>query len=944
MVPIFQFLEGRRTSDKPTHLSMIDPKGKFQIQGKDLDDFMDLYCSQSPDEKFGLLEATSILPVLPVLVDADVKLEMEERPENVQPLYNSDMMLKLVRVYQEVLKQIVNGVVEEDLLCIVLTKDPYVLQNEKTGKWYFKNGFHLQFPRCFLSKKNQMNELIPRVKLEWKRQVAVSEYSLSIDQMIDKSYCRGTPWLLYRSCKALDMEPYLINFVVDGEGIVQDNWRPLLMDMQMLRHDRSKIELDFTNIDFHLPRILSVSPLGREHYIYELVEDLEPLVSSSSSQKPKMKTNLGEQGTKLQLEQLKPMVDELLSLLSDTRAEERNDWIMVGWVLYNIFNGKEEGLESWIRFSQRSPANFSLSVCRNEWNRMTKRDVTIGTLKYMAKTDNPKQYNEIMTKYMQPFYEKAMKLSGSHNDLAKALFAKYEHQFVCASIREKLWFEYANHAWNRVEDGYTLRMKISEEIVKSYESLMQELSTKCTQADEDEQPMINKKLKNCIRIVSALKQAPYKSNIMKECMEVFYQPTFLKDMDNNPFLFAFNNGVYDLHQHKFREGRPFDKNSIKSPINYRQDFSMDHPEVQEVFDFFEKIFPNPEVKEWFYDVSAQVFIGGNHAKIFQVWTGEGDNGKSVTQSLFEKMLGSYSIKLPTSLIVGKRTQSSSACPELVRAGNGVRMAVLQEPDANDTINVGILKELSGNDTFFARGLYKEGTEITPMFKLILICNETPHLGDDKAAWNRVRVIPFDSRFVNAEQVPPDPNEQLRLKTFLKDTTLGDRIGNMAEAFAWFLIEHLKRHPKIRPEPSRVMEATDKFRDQSNMFRIFSSEHILPNPDGFFNQQAGWEQFQEWCNFGNYSKRLNITDFRKGITRIYGEPEFIDGQYFWKGYSLRSQLKNNNPSILITSEPTVDVSEPEQQPLFETESQEEVEESQEEIKESQEEIKEKVEDD
>ena len=55
------------------------------------------------------------------------------------------------------------------------------------------------------------------------------------------------------------------------------------------------------------------------------------------------------------------------------------------------------------------------------------------------------------------------------------------------------------------------------------------------------------------------------------------------------------------------------------------------------------------------------------------------------------MMGNYSIKLPTSLITGKRTQSSAACPELVRAGNGVRWAVLQEPDAKDVINIGILK-------------------------------------------------------------------------------------------------------------------------------------------------------------------------------------------------------------------------------------------------------------
>lgn len=901
MEPIFQFLEGRRTSDKPTHLSMIHPLGKFYIQGKDHEDFMNLYCSQSTDDKFGLLEATSNLPLLPVLVDADVKKELDERPvslDDLSPLYKSDLILRLVRIYQEVLKTILKEVAENDLLCIVLTKPPYFLENEKTGKFYIKNGFHLQFPRCLVSKHAQMNELIPRVKLLWKKEVSIQEYNISIDQIIDKSYCRGTPWLMYRSCKASTMDPYLVSYVVDGEGLVQENWRPMLMDMQMLRHDRSKIELDFTNIDYFLPRILSVSPLGKEHYIYDLREDLEPLPSTNAPtslllrQPQKLNTRSKTECSN----NMSELVKDLLEILNDQRAEERNEWIMVGWMLYNIFEGKEEGLNLWIDFSRRSPSNFNLPVCRNEWSKMVPRDVTIGTLKFMAKTDNPKAYNSVIAKYMQFYYEKAMKLNGSHNDLAKALFEKYEHQFVCASIKEKLWYEYKDHCWNQVDDGYTLRKKISEEIVKSYEQLMQDLTAKCAQADEDEQPLVNKKLKNCIRLVSCLKQAPYKSNIMKECMEVFYQPTFLKDMDSQAYLFAFSNGIYDIASHKFRDGRPSDLNSIKAPIRYRHDLSMDHKEVQDVLDFFAKIFPDKDVMQYFFDVSAQVFIGGNHAKIVQVWTGEGDNGKSVTQSLFEKMLGSYAIKLPTSLIVGKRTQSSAACPELVRAGNGVRMAVLQEPDAKDTINVGILKELSGNDSFFARGLYKGGSEITPMFKLIMICNDPPELPhNDKAAWNRIRVIPFDSRFTN--DAPTDPDQQLKTKNFPKDTTLGDRIGTMAEAFAWFLIEHLKKHPKIRAEPYAVISATDKYKNSNDLFRLFAGQKIVKseNPDSSFGLMDGWELFGDWMKLGfkNDKRVFNVEDFKKGMNRLYGEGVEIQGLSRWYGYYLRKEIQSQD---------------------------------------------------
>ena len=73
-----------------------------------------------------------------------------------------------------------------------------------------------------------------------------------------------------------------------------------------------------------------------------------------------------------------------------------------------------------------------------------------------------------------------------------------------------------------------------------------------------------------------------------------------------------------------------------------------------------------------------------------------------------------------------------------------------------------MKELSGNDTFFARGLFKEGGEITPMFKLVLICNEPPQLhNSDKATWNRIRVIPFEATF--CDDAPDTYEEQLRQK-------------------------------------------------------------------------------------------------------------------------------------------------------------------------------------
>ena len=42
---------------------------------------------------------------------------------------------------------------------------------------------------------------------------------------------------------------------------------------------------------------------------------------------------------------------------------------------------------------------------------------------------------------------------------------------------------------------------------------------------------------------------------------------------------------------------------------------------------------------------------------------------------------------------------------------GIRLTVIRnEPEADENINIGLMKELTGNDKIIARGLYKEPVE------------------------------------------------------------------------------------------------------------------------------------------------------------------------------------------------------------------------------------------
>ena len=57
--------------------------------------------------------------------------------------------------------------------------------------------------------------------------------------------------------------------------------------------------------------------------------------------------------------------------------------------------------------------------------------MSIGTLKYLAKTDNPEAYAALVYKFTKNFIDKS--LHGSHTDIAKALHEIYGDQFIIIS-------------------------------------------------------------------------------------------------------------------------------------------------------------------------------------------------------------------------------------------------------------------------------------------------------------------------------------------------------------------------------------------------------------------------------------------------------------------------------------------------------------------------------
>ena len=71
-------------------------------------------------------------------------------------------------------------------------------------------------------------------------------------------------------------------------------------------------------------------------------------------------------------------------------------------------------------------------------------------------------------------------LDGNTYYLAKSVYSKYSDRYVCSSIKGNVWWEFRNHRWNRVEEGYSLKVLLSEDFANEYNKEIAEISLKAT--------------------------------------------------------------------------------------------------------------------------------------------------------------------------------------------------------------------------------------------------------------------------------------------------------------------------------------------------------------------------------------------------------------------------------------------------------------------------------
>jgi len=535
---------------------------------------------------------------------------------------------------------------------------------------------------------------------------------------------------------------------------------------------------------------------------------------------------------------------KLVDVLSDARAGAYDTWTRVGWCLRNIDYSL---LAKWVEFSRRSP-KFVEGECEDLWDKMrVNGGLGMGSLKMWAAEDAPDRYREIIRDDIFGLVCRAS--TGTHYDIACIAKSMFGNRYVCASPRNRFWYEFRDHRWHPIEEGVGLSQAISVQVFSEFSYAASHFAQKAAMSEDSDVQKTNMDLnKKFTKVALRLKDSSFKGNVLKECAALFYVPRFEEVLDSKCHLIGFKNGVYDLTTMEFREGLPEDYISFSTGVDYLP-VDRESEEFRGLMNYFRQVFPIEAVRDYVLLHMASCMNGAVREERFHIWTGVGSNSKSKVVELFERAYGDYCCKFPVTLLTARRAASNAATSEIARA-KGRRFAVLQEPSENETFNVGLMKELSGGDRIIARSLYREPVEFKPQFKMVLTANHLPEVGaDDDGTWRRIRVVEFIAKFTSK----PDPTLEHQ---FPIDPDFGQKLESWKETFISYLIERYRDYMRdgLR-EPEEVLKCTREYQRNNDHITDFIESCTVNCENAHVTVAEANSMFRLWHQENNPDARM-----------------------------------------------------------------------------------------
>jgi len=293
-------------------------------------------------------------------------------------------------------------------------------------------------------------------------------------------------------------------------------------------------------------------------------------------------------------------------------------------------------------------------------------------------------------------------------------------------------------------------------------------------------------------------------------------------------------------------------------------------------------------------------IGTSANQTFNMYYGFGQNGKSVLVSLMEKILGDYKGDVPLSLITDKRGKVGGLAPEIVQL-KGKRYAVMQEPSKNDTINEGIMKQItSGKDPLQGRAPYMPQTiSFIPQCKLVVTCNTLMNVNsDDHGTWRRIRAVPFKALFTEN----PVEGDKEKPYQFKLDKYIDEKFDKWKEVFASMLVDIVFKTNGVVNDCDIVMAKSNEYRQSQDYISEFIRDKIVKDAEGRIKKMELNNEFSIWYASNYGGRGPSPKDLHEYMHKEFGRAR----NQVWSGVRIRYENDDDDDDDMGEAEYNDDI--------------------------------------
>jgi P4 family phage/plasmid primase-like protien len=707
----------------------------FKINDEEYDEFLEIYGKELKREKKILHVMEQPKESGPLCLDFDLKQISPERTICIDDIIHIISIVNniIVKFYSIKNKSVLDSYV-------FMKSEPFFVKS----KLLYSDGFHLQYPNLilnvvdrFLIYNESRKEIIKEdlfshvysvlANVKRNKNIADSDeqdsdsddneketcdyYKLSEkekekinDEIFDPCVIIKNKWFMYGSGKNIkgDINLYELKYIFDYNLDEQDEI-PRTKELVKILSIRKKSNNENVIKPKESNEYKNIIDEIKNKYVKKPIEkfDVSKLFKTSNGNDEQLnietKTNdkiaklMGQNQYSTTTQDDIQYAKKLVKLLSKDRSRPYNDWITVGWALYNI---SPTLLPEFLEFSKQAGKKYDEQSCLKVWDDCSRRydnsGYSIPSIVRWVKEDNIEGYKKILREKINSMLEKGD--IKTDFDVACILKEIYKYDYKCSSISKGIWWQFDSHRWNRIECAHTFSIKMSTDIAHEFAKLHSDIISLAVQEIGQKADLLQRKCKDIQTLIFNLKKGPYKDRIIKECAGLFYEKDFESKLDQNNYLVGFTNGVYDLRNKLFRKGSPED--FIGKTVGYAyKEFLREDLIIKDIEKFIESIQPEKDMRDYLMAYCASFLEGSNKDQKFMIWTG----CHAIDQGI---MMANGKIKKVQDIKVGDQLMGDDSKPrnvlELVR-GNDTMCEIIPNKGDKFKVNLDHILSLMATD-------------------------------------------------------------------------------------------------------------------------------------------------------------------------------------------------------------------------------------------------------